>query len=80
LRGLLRDRWRREVFLVRAQCRFLATFANNWTIAGLVITLAAVLAYAYYIKEQLTGLRKLQAKWSTGTGETRCSCCEFKTT
>ena len=29
---------------------------------GLVITLAAVLAYAYYIKEQLTGLRKLQSE------------------
>jgi len=29
---------------------------------GLVITLAAVLAYAYYIREQLTGLRKLQSE------------------
>jgi signal transduction histidine kinase len=29
---------------------------------GLVITLAAVLAYAYYITEQLAGLRKLQSE------------------
>jgi signal transduction histidine kinase len=35
---------------------------TNGLLLGLVITLAAVLAYAYYITAQLTGLRKLQSE------------------
>jgi len=35
---------------------------TNGLLLGLVITLAAVLAYAYYITVQLTGLRKLQSE------------------
>jgi len=46
---LLRVKRRREVFLARAECRILATLTTNGLLLGLVITLAAVLAYASYI-------------------------------
>jgi hypothetical protein len=35
---------------------------TNGLLLGLVITLAAVLAYAFYITVQLAGLRKLQSE------------------
>jgi len=48
--------------LARAECSILATLPTNGLLLGLVITLAAVLAYASYITIQLTGLRKLQSE------------------
>src|SRR5215471_2793337 len=51
-----------EVFLVRAKGGLSQRSPTNRLLFGLVITLAAVVAYASYIAVQLAGLRKLQSE------------------
>ena len=47
---------------------------------GLIITLAAVVAYSWYISRQISGLRQLQTELDRPQpAETRSSCCAFRT-